>query len=133
MIEQYGEEEALHRFRPSRPEVDAVVITPDKLILIEAKVFHWRKGARQLQDYAQEVPHTPELREFLGRTLEKHLVVVKAFPEVKDYCKRRGITLVEWSTPRAKEKFEAQDTYWTREKVEEREKRKKRLEEIGYT
>lgn len=45
MVEQYGETEALARFRPSRPEVDAVVITPSKLILIEAKVFHWRTGA----------------------------------------------------------------------------------------
>lgn len=132
MVEQYGEEEALARFRPSRPEVDAVVITPSKLILIEAKVFHWRTGARQLQDYAMEVPHTPELRDFLDRPLEKHLVVVKIFPEVKAYCERRGIKLVEWSTPKAKAKFESQDTYWTREAVEERQKRKKQLEKLGY-
>lgn len=57
---------------------------------------------------------------------------MKIFPEVKSYCERRGIKLVEWSTPKAKAKFDSQDTYWTREAVEERQKRKERLEKLGY-
>lgn len=53
---------------------DALVIEPDRLILIEAKIRPQPGVISQLQLYARLVPHTPELQQFLDRPLEMLLI-----------------------------------------------------------
>ena len=53
---------------------DALVIQPDRLILIEAKIRPQPGVISQLQLYARLVPNTPELQEYLDRPLEMLLL-----------------------------------------------------------
>lgn len=70
---------------------DAVVITDQELVVIEAKVRAAPGAASQLLLYDELVPFTPELRPYLSRRRVLELVYAVEDPAVSRVCERLGI------------------------------------------
>ncbi|OGQ17410.1 MAG: hypothetical protein A2138_26865 [Deltaproteobacteria bacterium RBG_16_71_12] len=70
---------------------DAVVITTDELIVIEASLRSDTGDPSKLVVYGRLVPHTPELREFMNRRLVLELVVSVEDPVVRMVAQELGI------------------------------------------
>lgn|SRR3990167_4684967 len=70
---------------------DAVVITKDELVVIEASIRSDTGDPSKLVIYGRLVPHTPELREFLDRRLVLELVVAVEDPVVRQLAQEMGI------------------------------------------
>lgn len=128
----YGAEKARRMYRPSRPEVDALSIQPGALVLIEAKIFKYMDGLAKLPIYKSLVPVTPELRQYLDREVEMHLLIPHEIPWVKTACIRNNVELKVWTPDWIREIWEDRDKYWTAPKVFERERRKKVLRDLGF-
>ena len=61
IMRKEGYQRALGLSRPFRPMADAVVILPNYLLLVEAKVWNVVNGLAKLPLYKALVPVTPEL------------------------------------------------------------------------
>ena len=87
---------------------DAVVITDDAVVLIEAKVHNPRTGIGYLLDYSQLLNSTPELKPYLNRPVRLQLVVPVPDPILRSACEQSGIEFVqylpEWLKPILREK-----------------------------
>lgn len=70
---------------------DAVVITPDELIVVEASLRSDTGDPSKLVIYGRLVPHTPELQEFRDRRLVLELVVAVEDPVVRQVAQELGI------------------------------------------
>jgi len=130
--ETYGVGKARAVFRPWRPEVDAVVILPRYLVLIEGKIFKLMDGLSKLPVYKGLVPLTPELQEFKEREILMELLVVKPLPWVEEAASANGVKVVTWAPDWVIKIWEERDKYWTREHTLRREERKKTLRSLGY-
>src|SRR5512139_1565238 len=73
LLRTEGFAKGLRMQRPNRPEADALVIQPKRLILIEAKVWHLVDGLAKLPFYKSLIPTTPELKQYA------HLPVLMEF------------------------------------------------------
>lgn len=133
MIDKYGLSKAIRMYRPFRPEVDALVIAPDKLILVEAKVHRVMDGISKLPVYRDLVPLTPELAPYKTYPVEMQLLVVKKWEPWTSLCEKYGIRMVDWAPTWVQEYFVRRDLYWTKEQVELRERRKEVLKRLGWT
>lgn len=129
----YGEAKALKVYRPSRPEVDACVILRDKIILIEAKVQKFMDGLSKLPVYKSLVPETPELRAWRDLPVEMYLLLPAQIAWVRRSAANMGVKIHVDAPDFIKEYWEERDKYWTKPYIEKRLKRKKKLEELGYT
>ncbi len=67
LMAEQGYKRATGLMRPYRPAVDAVVILPRYLVLIEAKVWNVVNGLAKLPLYKSLVPFTPELKQYSGK------------------------------------------------------------------
>jgi len=132
MIKEHGLSKAIRMYRPWRPEVDALVIQPRQLILIEAKVFKVMDGLAKLPIYKTLFHQTPELAPYRGFPVEMHLLVVRAVEPWITAAKTHGVKLIEWSPVWVREVWLQKDLYWTREAVELRERRKQVLRRLGF-
>jgi len=130
--EYYGVEKARRIYRPSRPEVDYVVKLPEKLLMIEAKIFKYMDGLSKLPIYASLVPKTPELREYWTKPVEMHLLIPHKIPWVIEAGKANNIKVIIWAPDWVRKIWEERDKYWTREARYKREKRKALLRRLGY-
>ncbi len=65
LMASVGYQGAISRSRPFRPRVDAIVILPRYLVLIEAKVWQPVLGMGKLRLYRSPVPFTPELKNYI--------------------------------------------------------------------
>ncbi len=65
LMASQGYQKAINMTRPFRPRIDAIVILPRYLILIEAKVWQVVLGMGKLRLYPSLVPFTPELKHFV--------------------------------------------------------------------
>ena len=128
----YGLLKGLRVYRPWRPEVDAVVILHNMVILIEAKIFKYMEGLSKLPVYKALVPETPELQPVKHRPIYMKLLIPASIPWVIEASKPLGVTVEIWAPDFIKQVWEERDKYWTQEKVQEREERKRKLEEMGY-
>jgi hypothetical protein len=81
-----------------RKWADAIVISQDKLTLIEGKLIIHRyfEGLGQLQVYRRIVPETPELQPYLDRPIESILLVPVEDPLVRTLCLENNIRMVIW-------------------------------------
>jgi hypothetical protein len=131
--EQLGQEKALRVSRPWRPEVDAIVITADRLIMIEGKIFKTMDGLSKLPVYRDLVASTPELQAQKDLPVEMHLLVVRPLEWVLAAAEKAGVKVVEWAPPWIIQVWEDRDKYWAPDAVAKREERKKVLEKLGYT
>jgi hypothetical protein len=130
--EQMGTEKALRISRPWRPEVDAVIIEPERLILVEGKIFKVMDGLSKLPIYASLVPETPELADHKHKSIVMELLVVRPLSWVLTAAEKAGIKVVEWAPPWIVQIWEERDKYWAPEAVKLRNERKKVLSKLGY-
>lgn len=133
IIDQFGESKAAKAFRPWRPEVDAVVIQTNKLILIEGKIFKAMDGLAKLPVYAGLVPSTPELQAHVAKPREMQLLVVRALPWVLNAATNNNVKIIEWAPTWVVQIWEERDKYWAPENVAKRDQRKQKLQEMGFT
>lgn len=89
------EEERLH-LGVFRRWADALVIQPDRLILIEAKIRPQPGVISQLQLYKRLVPNTPELQRFLDRPLEMLLVYAIQDALLIEMAREAGIKCIHY-------------------------------------
>lgn len=99
LIIEYGRTQALRVARKMRPEVDALVIEPKQLILIEAKVVRWVDGVSKLALYRALVPDTPELEPYKDRPVNLRLVIPFTQENMLSVARRMGIEVVEFTVP----------------------------------
>ena len=128
-IQRYGIAKAAALFRPTRPRVDAVRWTPDKYILIEAKLRDIKSGIGDLMYYKSSIPETPDLPFYDGQPLECLLVVPWMLEWLSPAAVRAGITLAIAHYDFVDEYVRDRQHYFTAEYRDER-KRKMELREI---
>jgi hypothetical protein len=115
LLKTEGYEKGLRMQRPNRPEVDAVVIHPKWLIIIEAKVWHIVDGAAKLPFYKSLVPFTPELKQYLNREILMELVVPWTNPNLEIMCRDHDIRLQVYHPDWINEVVTRVQLYGTRE------------------
>ncbi len=131
-VQELGFGKALKSYRPYRPEVDAIVITGEKLILIEAKIMKVLDGMSKLPIYRLLVPETPELKDFAEMPTEMWLVTPKKPGWEERVAKELNIHVEIFMPDWIKEYYEQQEKYWTAEERLKRLKRKEVLKSLGY-
>ena len=131
-LRDYGLLKGLRVYRPWRPEVDAVVILQNMLILIEAKIFKYMDGLSKLPVYKSLVSKTPELKHVAHRPIYMKLLIPYRIPWVLEAAGPLGVTVEVWVPDFIREVWEERDKYWTKEAMEQREERKRKLEEMRY-
>lgn len=99
LVADFGPRAALRIARKMRPEVDALVIAPDKLILIEAKVIRWVDGVSKLPLYKALIPDTPELVQYKDRPVVMRLIMPYVQENMLSVAARMGVEVVEFTTP----------------------------------
>lgn len=132
LAEQMGADKARRVSRPYRPEIDAIVIHTERLILIEAKIFKWMDGLSKLPVYKSLLADTPELQDVKDRPVEMQLLVVRPVAWVNSAAEKAGIRVVEWAPAWIVQIFEERDKYWTPEATKARQERKEVLQKLGF-
>jgi hypothetical protein len=131
-LRDYGVLKGLRVYRPWRPEVDALVILQNMLILVEAKIFKYMDGLSKLPVYKSLVPQTPELSHVANRPIYMKLLIPYRIPWVLEAAKDLDVTVEVWVPDFVKQAWDERDKYWTKEAIEKREARKEKLKELGY-
>jgi len=127
----YGLLKGLRVYRPWRPECDAAVYCGDHTVLIEAKIFKYMDGLSKLPVYASLVPTTPELSPW-PKDVRLELLIPTKITWVEDAALKMGVRVVSSFTPEyIKQAWDERDKYWTKEAIEQREERKRKLQELG--
>jgi len=94
-------------FRRWRRFVDAIVVLPDSVVIIEAKIRDPFKGLGDLIHYKSLVPQTPELAPYLTLPIRYMLVAPIERPDIKFLAQQHGIEFVkyvpDWVIPYLKE------------------------------
>ena len=128
---QYGLMKGLRVYRPWRPEVDLAVRLPEKTVLLEAKIFKYLDGLAKLPVYASLLPSTPELAHW-PQTVEMVLLIPAKIEWVRAAAQNMGVKVVsDWVPDYIKQAWDERDRYWTKEAIELREERKRRMQEAG--
>lgn len=73
--------------------VDAIVILPDRLLLIEAKILADLGAVSQLEYYAGLISSSPELAAYVALPLELHIVTVSADPSFVSFAASKQINI----------------------------------------
>ncbi|MGH7375866.1 MAG: hypothetical protein ACREKK_00420 [Candidatus Methylomirabilales bacterium] len=76
--------------------VDALVIEPERVHLVEAKLRSVPGALEQLDLYARLLPLTPEYQQVRDRPITRHLVWVIRDPVVEALARERGILVHEY-------------------------------------
>ena len=127
----YGLMKGLRVYRPWRPECDAAARWTNKTILVEAKIFKYMDGLAKLPVYKSLLPTTPELVHWPTDVIMELLIPVD-IPWVKSAASNLGVKVVSNFVPEyIKQVWEERDKYWTKEAMEQREERKRKLQELG--
>ena len=132
LTELYGPAKAARVYRPSRPEVDALVVLPGALLLIEAKIFKYMDGLAKLPVYASLVPSTPELMVFEGRPTIMHLLLPVKIPWVMAAAPGLGVEVYNKAPEWVLQIWEERDKYWQPEARLRRQERKALLARLGF-
>ena len=130
--ELYGPAKAAKVYRPSRPEVDALVVLPGAILLIEAKVFKYREGLGGLVVYNSLIDTTEELAPLLPRHVLMHLLLPREIPWVMASARKLGIEVYTWAPEWVLRIWEERDKYWTPEAKLRRERRKDLLRKLDF-
>lgn len=124
----------IRRLRASRgwrPEVDAVVIRGDNVLLIEAKVNEVLYGMAKLPFYKLLVDDTPELEPWYGLEIRMRLVAPVTAKWVDLLAERTGIEVDLYRPPWIETYLAYRATYWDREHRLAREENRKARERLG--
>lgn len=82
---------------PARRWADAVIVLPDRIILIEGKVKPKPGVVFQLKGYQRLIAHTPDLAEHRHKPIEMVLLCAIEEPEVTELALKHGIQVVVFS------------------------------------
>lgn len=123
LMASVGYQKAIGLSRPFRPEVDAIVILPNYLLLLEAKVFKVVDGCAKLPLYKSLVPTTPELKQYLPREIIMQLVVGWSSPNLETMAAAAGVQLKTYAPPWLDEIVQSYHRYWTAEYQQQRQKK----------
>ena len=115
VIKDVGYTQAIAFMRPYRLEVDAIVVLPRYLILIEAKVFKTIDGLAKLPLYKSLVPFTPELAQYADREVIMELVVGWTNPNLDIMARDAGVRLKVYAPDWLAAVVEDYHKYWTKE------------------
>jgi len=80
-----------------RRYADALVIEPDALTLIEAKIIMSPDAVAGLELYSRLLPNTPELAPYLHLPLRKVIVTAVADPYLSQMASEQGISVVTYT------------------------------------
>ncbi len=89
----------LKRLGRSRRWVDAMVVEPRTVHLIEGKIRLSPGALEQLELYRMLFPLTPELAHLRDRTLELHLVFAVEDPMLSAIARQRGVKVHTYNPP----------------------------------
>jgi len=131
LMAEVGYTKAIRISRPNRPEVDAIVILPNYLVLIEAKVWHIVDGMAKLPLYKSLIPYTPELKEYMPRDVIMELVVPWSNPNLEIMCRDHGIVLKVFTPAWINEVVNRVTNYSTREYRLQRSEKLRNRELLG--
>jgi len=131
MTDMYGAAKARKVYRPSRPEIDAVVWTEKYLILVEGKIYKVMDGLAKLPVYASLVPTTTELANDLDKEIRMELLCVNPLPWIEEAAEKAGVAVIRFTPPWILEIWEDRDRYWTPEAIAKREEKKRILRSLG--
>jgi len=126
-----GYQRAIGIMRPYRPEVDAIVILPRYLILIEAKVWNVVNGLAKLPLYKSLLHFTPELEKYRGREILMELVVGWTNDNLEIMARDLGVKVVVYSPAWLEDIVAKQHNYWTAEYQRERQRKLQMRELLG--
>ena len=132
IVKEQGLGKAIRMYRPWRPEVDALVVLPSALLLLEAKVQKFMDGVSKLPVYKSLVPQTPELKEYYSYNVVMRLLTPTEIPWVKTAGANLGVEVHAWATNEVMKIWEDRDKYWTAEAQFNRERRKKAMRDLGF-
>jgi hypothetical protein len=124
LMTTYGVAKAIAMSRPYRPEVDAVVILPGAMILIEAKVWNVINGLSKLPLYKSLVPFTPELERYKSLPILMEVVVGWTNDNLEIQAKEIGVAVKVFTPDYVSEAVNGLHKYWT---AEYRQKRAQKL------
>ena len=132
LIKELGLLKAIGIFRPYRPEVDALVITKDTLVLIEGKIFKVMDGLSKLPVYKSLIPETPELELYKKFPVRAVLVTPKEPVWAAPFIDAQEIFVDIFRPDWLEEYYQAQERYWTPEERMKRLQRKEVLKGLGF-
>lgn len=118
-----GYSRALRISRPFRPEVDAVVLLPRHLLLVEAKVWNVVNGLAKLPLYKSLVPLTPELKEYQDKGIIMQLVVGWSNTNLEVMARDQNVSVVLYCPDWLVEVVEGMHKYWTAEYQQQRQQK----------
>lgn len=131
LMAEQGYQRAIDMMRPYRPEVDAVVILPGCLVLVEAKVWNIVNGLAKLPLYKSLVPFTPELKEYSNREVLMELVVGWTNANLDIMARDLGVSVKIYHPPWLDEIVQKMHNYWTKEYQVERQRKMQMREILG--
>ncbi|MBA7545821.1 hypothetical protein ES705_38199 [subsurface metagenome] len=73
---------------------DALVLLPDRIVLIEGKILPQPGVISQLELYAELIPKTPELAEHKHKPIEKVILCAIEDPQVTAMARKHGCRVV---------------------------------------
>ena len=91
---KYLDENAERMIGLFRRWADAVVLLPDRIVLIEAKILPQPGVLSQLELYARLLPKTPELADHKHKPIERVLVCAINDPEITAMAREQGVKVV---------------------------------------
>ena len=126
-----GYNKALGVMRPFRPEVDAVVVLPNYLVIIEAKVWSVVNGLGKIPLYKTLVPLTPELKQYMPRDIIMELVVGWSYANLEHMAEAAGVRVKVFCPAWLQEVVDSMHKYWTPEYIAERNRKLSLREYFG--
>lgn len=99
LVIDIGLDRALRLSRPSRPKIDALIIEPARLLLIEFKILRWLDGISKLPAYSAMVDFTPELKEYQARGRTMRVVLPAVHDNILMTAYALGVEVEEFTSP----------------------------------
>ena len=112
---EVGTEKAIGMMRPFRPEVDAIAVLPDYLVLVEAKVWNVVNGLAKLPLYKSLIQFTPELQQYLPRDIIMEIVVGWTNDNLEIMAREAGIKVKLYRPDWLQSVVDDMHKYWTAE------------------
>jgi len=131
-IKEMGLNKALRTYRPSRPEVDACIITNKNIVVIEGKIMKVMDGISKLIVYRDLVESTPELVAYKSLPVLALLITPKPPLWTKTIAEKHNIKIEIYKPDWIVDYYEKQEMYWSAEERLKRAGRKSKLKQLGY-
>ncbi len=131
LMAQQGYQRALGLSRPYRPWADALVILPNYLLLVEAKVWNVVAGLAKLPLYKSLIPTTPELQRYMPREILMELVVGWTNDNLEIMARSAGVAVKVYHPPWLQDVVDRMHNYWTADYRAERDRKLQMRQQLG--